>query len=195
MRRTMLCLARNVFAAGCLSLCFASAASIAQTTTTKTEWKADVSKATIPQHPASGRIHGQKFTVEKVEISSNSPAYFMHIRQGKDFFADKEFEIVLRTRKGETLSGKSIMVHPGSAFDQPGVIQEGNVRFPPVQGLSMSYKVPNATLPKEETNNSFTLHLQFGKLHGDRLPGGIYLAMNDKSKSYVAGTFTAVVSK
>ena len=37
------------------------------------------------------------------------------------------------------------------------------------------------------------MRLTFGARHGNTLPGRIYLAVDDPEKSFVAGTFNAVV--
>ena len=168
-------------------------------------WMADCSKAAIPNKPAAGMIHGAKFVVEKVELSGGSSSvggskmdhgtYFLKLRQGKEFFADREFTIFIATKLGDKLDGKSFTGRSGFAFDQPGAIKVGNVTYPPIQGVQMSWKPPKETLPKTDITSKYTLRLQFGQKQGNKLPGRIYLCMQDKEKSFVAGTFTAVIVK
>ena len=188
----------GVFATGCVFLCFAGAA-MAQSASTKTLWKADVSKATIPERPAAGRVHGQKFVVEKAEVEGDHGSYILHLEQGKGFFADKEFQVSFLTPSDHPLSGSSFTVHPGPPSSQPGLVKIGNSTWLAIQSIQMKYKVPNAMLPMHKVemydDNNSSLHLQFGKVSGNKVPGKIYLAVGDKDKSFVAGTFTAVLTK
>ena len=54
-------------------------------------WTSDISKAVIPQKPASGRLHGEPFTIERAELQGGT----LSLRQGHEFFADLEFKLFL----------------------------------------------------------------------------------------------------
>jgi hypothetical protein len=179
-------------------------------TAQKVGWLADASKAAIPQRPAAGSVHGMPFRAEKAEIVFFTPAkgqtsdhrtYALKLRQGKGFFADKSFEITLTVK--QTLEGASFRVHPGSIFDQPGAIKQGNSFYSAIQGVSMDYKEPGKTLPtmefgtdyKSKLDRHYTLRLLFGRSKQGKLPGQVYLCMPDAQKSFVAGTFIATFNK
>ena len=54
-------------------------------------WRASLAGATIPDVPVFGQIHGEPFTVEIAEIQNG----ILHLKQGKEFFANKEFTVFL----------------------------------------------------------------------------------------------------
>src|SRR6185369_10793356 len=67
-------------------------------------WLADATTAHVPNRPASGMVHGSKFEVQRAEITGGETkgadgkpydhgTYFIRLRSGKEFFADKEFTI------------------------------------------------------------------------------------------------------
>ena len=37
------------------------------------------------------------------------------------------------------------------------------------------------------------MRLRFGKAKGSRIPGEVYIAMQDREKSWVSGVFTAMI--
>jgi hypothetical protein len=170
-------------------------------------WVGDATRATIPNRPAAGMIHGARFTVEKAELSGGDTkdfkgrpldhsTWFIHLRSGKDFFADKEFVIFIATKAGETLDGRIYTLKMGSNFKQPVGVHVGNTSYPAIQGLHMSYKVPGKSLPETEMfMDKTSLRLEFGKTAGVKLPGRLYLCVQDPAKSWVAGTFNAVRSR
>jgi hypothetical protein len=171
-------------------------------------WKADVSGATIPKRPASGMIAGQKFVVEKAELSGGNQnvggpggrkpdhlTWFLKLRQGRDFFADREFMIFIATKLGDRTDGKTFTVRPGKTFEQADPIRVGSVTYPPIQGVHMSYKTAGQSLPKTDMSSQYSMRLQFGRRRGSAIPGQVYLTVHDKARSYVAGNFTAVITK
>ena len=54
-------------------------------------WMADISRAEIPKKPASGKLHGEAFTLERAELQGG----VLSLRQGQEFFADLEFKLFL----------------------------------------------------------------------------------------------------
>lgn len=170
-------------------------------------WLPDATRAVIPNRSAQGMIHGAGFVVEKVEVSGGETkamdgkkldrgAYFVHFRAGKEFFADKEFVVFIATNLGEKLDGKVYTLKMGENFKQPIVVHVGNTSYPAIQGVHMSYKVPGNSLPATEMfMDKATLRLEFGRSIGGKLPGRVYLCVQDAARSYVAGTFTAVRGK
>jgi len=170
-------------------------------------WLADATTAQFPNRAASGTVHGSRFEMQRAEITGGETkgadgkpydhgTYFIHLRSGKEFFADKEFTIFVATKLGEKLDGKAYTLKIGGNFAQTVKVKVGNVTYPAIQGVHMSYTVPGKSLPETEMfMDKATLRLEFGRSSGGKLPGRIYLCVQDKAKSFVAGTFTLVPPK
>jgi hypothetical protein len=164
-------------------------------------WLQDCSKAPIPASPAAGRIKGQAFKVDRVEItvspSDDRTTYFVSLRQGKEFFPDREFKLFLLRKKGQALESAPYVVGPEGVFKMPNSIRDKNgVNYPPVQGIHATAKAaPGKTFGDTDMQSEFTMRLEFGKKGPKGWPGRIYLCLRDKERSFVAGTFTAVVTK
>jgi hypothetical protein len=140
-------------------------------------WRSDLSKAKVPGEPAAGKIHGERFVVEKAELQGT----ILTLRQGQEFFADREFKIFLFSA-GQKPEGKTWNVRTDTGFDSPHV--------------HMSYRVEKEGVPKSEVfSRGFAMRLSFGKAQNGRLPGSIYLCLPDARKSFVAGRFNAVLKK
>lgn len=139
-------------------------------------WKADVTKSAIPKQPAIGKIGGRAFKVERAEISNND---ILELRQGPDFFPDLSMVIFL-FHKGKSVEGKTFLVKPTAGVNAPH--------------LHLKVRKSGARLPDAELFlNKIALRLTFGKAVNGKIPGQIYLCAPDKNKSWVAGTFTAVL--
>ena len=167
------------------------------------QWSADASRARIPGRPAVGRIHGKPFRVEQAELriakpgadTPNRTTYLLKLRQGKEFFADYEYSLTLLTPRGQKIDGKSFVVTPEGVFKMPGAISEKGVSYPPVQGVWMTWKAPGKHFGETDMTSKYTMRLQFGKAKGNRIPGYVSIAMQDREKSWVSGTFTAVIER
>jgi hypothetical protein len=176
----------------------------------------DVSMAAIPQRPASGKIHGKLFKVEKAEIMGgsqsamdkgkvvdSSPVYMLHLRQGKEFFADKEFVIFFAAKAGEKLDGKTFSAKPMTFMQQvqqrhrePANKRKSASVALGVQGVHVSWKPAAKDLPRTDMYmDRYSLRLQFGKVSNGKVPGSVYVVVPDKEGSFVSGTFTAVLRK
>jgi hypothetical protein len=135
----------------------------------------DLSKANIPQAPASGTINGRRFQPDRVELKNNG---VLTLRQGKGIFADVEVSVFLFLNKGQSAEGKNWEVKPAEGFGSPHVHTswlEGN--FPKTNSYTDKY----------------AMKLELGKKSDGKLPGRIYLCLPDSSRSYLAGTFNAEV--
>jgi len=73
-------------------------------------WKADLKKVATPNRPAAGQVDGKPFRVEKAELDSQN---ILTLRQGKEFFADRDFKIFLFL-SGAKPDGKTIEVNAAS---------------------------------------------------------------------------------
>ena len=148
------------------------------------EWKVDevnwnsgpaarsvsVAPAPAASGSAQGRINGEAFTVERASLRGG----ILELRQGKDFFADREFTLFL------FLDGP-----PDGVTKRVGP-QERGVH------VHMGYKVPGRDVPKTEvftTGNQ--LVVEFQKRQGNLIRGRIELRTPDAAQSYVSGSFEA----
>ena len=127
----------------------------------------------------TGTINGEAFKLEKAYVQNN----ILHLRQGKDFFADKEFMIFLFMKKDEKLDGKKYSVKADSGFGNPHI--------------HMKYKVPGGSKfgKTEMFMGKYTMTLEFGKAKDGAIKGKISLVVPSKKKSSVAGEFAAVIKK
>jgi tetratricopeptide (TPR) repeat protein len=140
-------------------------------------WTMELNQARIPDGMAAGRICGNDFTVEKAKVENG----ILSLRQGQDFFPDREFMIFLFPEQGEALEGKTYRVAKDQGHGSPHV--------------HMKWKPTNKDVPDAEIfMKEYTMLLEFGKQKNGVLPGKIYLSIPDESKSFVAGAFKADVN-
>ena len=138
-------------------------------------WRDNLQRVRIPEAPARGRIRGQELKVDRAELRGSH----LYLRQGKEFFAEREF-VILMSGPQAALQGKKFNIAEDQEMGVPHV--------------HMSWKQPGSTLPKTKIIlGDYIMRLEFGRLQGGRLPGKIYLCIPDFKRSYVAGTFVAVV--
>jgi hypothetical protein len=176
----------------------------------------DVSMAVIPKRAAAGKIHGQPYRVEKAEIMigsqsatdkgkvvDSSPVYMLHLRQGKEFFADKEFVVFFAAKAGDKLDGMAFTVRPMTfsqqmeqRFKKPTPARKSASVVLGVQAVHVSWKPAPKDLPKTDMYmDRFSLRLQFGRSTNGKLPGSINVTVPDKEGSFLSGTFTATLRK
>ncbi|CAN5372775.1 hypothetical protein BH11CYA1_BH11CYA1_50500 [soil metagenome] len=133
----------------------------------------------FPQKAAAGRIHGQPFVVEGAELSNE----ILTLRQGSDFFADREFMIFLFGLDGK-LAGQQIVVKDGAPVGKASC------------HVHMKWKVGGDSLPKTDMfmpADGYGIRIAFGQRDAKTglLPGYIVLRMPDKEQSFVQGYFYA----
>ncbi|HEX4645748.1 MAG TPA: DUF4190 domain-containing protein [Verrucomicrobiae bacterium] len=138
-------------------------------------WMLDLSRAQFPDHPAAGKVHGLDFKVESAKMENG----ILTIRQGKDFFAEREMIIFLFLKPGESIQGKSYQINQKDASGAPTSAQ-----------IHINWMEPGERSPKPATfSDQFAMKLEFGQTAAGKLPFKIYLCLPDKEKSYVAGNF------
>jgi len=171
-------------------------------------WVADASRAEFPDRPAAGRLHGTAFAVESARIApywqtSGPPekqdrvdGAVLKLQRGKDWVPTNYYTIFLAVKPGETVDGKTFVVPAGGLFKQTEKImdKDGKGWFRPVAGVQANSQEPGGK-PRTDLFPKVTMRLEFGKRKDDRLPGKIYLCIDDKEKSFVAGSFEAVVEQ
>ncbi|MCC6737974.1 MAG: hypothetical protein IT452_02925 [Planctomycetia bacterium] len=151
------------------------------------EWRASLKGADIPDVPAGGQVRGREFTVEIAEFENG----ILHLKQGKEFFADLEFVVFLFTKeKGSIPENRTWEFEPERKFDRPHI--------------HLGYKKPGENMPSHDMFMSgYSMKLELGKESGKKIPGRIWLCVEAEAKegepaggerkSWVAGTFTATV--
>ena len=126
--------------------------------------------------PAAGQIAGLPFTVEKATLKDG----ILTLRQGSEFFADREVAIFLFLKDGENPAGRKWQIAASKDFGQPHV--------------HLSWRDGSQSLPKTKIfMNDYQLHLEFEPGAKGALTGKIVLTTPDERKSTVNGIFTAQV--
>ena len=137
-------------------------------------WTMELAKMQIPEAPVIGKIHGQPFKLEKVELQGS----VLELRQGKDFFPDLALKIFLPLKADESVEGKTIRVTSKDGFSSPQIHKQ--YRGKPGEGLPET----------EFITEKYAMLLQFGKAQDGAISGKIFVSLPDKSQSFVAGSFT-----
>jgi tetratricopeptide (TPR) repeat protein len=140
-------------------------------------WKQDLKDAEIPGVPARGMINGEVFMAESSKFENG----ILTFHDGKDFLQSHAVTVFLFL-KGESPDGKSYNIESSSGFGSPHV--------------HMKWRQKNSKTPKSRVfMKGYSMRLEFGKTQDGKLPGKIYLCMPDEMRSYLAGSFTAIVKK
>jgi len=178
----------------------------------KPGWVADASRADLPERPAAGQLHGRAFTVESARIAPNWQASgnvgdppekedrvdgaVLTLQQGKDRVPANYYTIFLAAKRGDTVDGKTFVVPAGGIFKQIEKImdKDGKGWFFPVAGVHANSKGTDGK-PRTDLLPKVTMKLELGKRKDGRLPGKICLCIDDKERSFVAGSFEAVVEQ
>jgi hypothetical protein len=142
-------------------------------------WTMDVGQLNPPSTPVAGKVAGQEFKPDKIELQGDDLVF----RQGKEFFADKEIKLWL-TGDRDSFEGLKIEVKPDAAIgpNTPGIYMKART---PASDLPAGCDLPDPPMLSK-----YAMKLEFGKIEGGKLPGKIHLCLPDKDKSYLAGSFT-----
>lgn len=138
-------------------------------------WTTNLANAVIPTNAAYGKINATDFKYDSAQVANG----ILFLRQGKDASPDLELGVFFGLKAGESLSGKTIDVTP-EARGAPRVWKKWKVAGKPA-------------LQQKVYSKGYTMKLQFGELHEDKVPGKIYLCLPDEEQSVVAGSFVASV--
>ncbi len=140
-------------------------------------WRLDLATVRIPDAPASGRIKGREFRLQRATIQNGTLA----LRQGEKWPPDVGVTILLPPRPPQDYAGKQFLIETNYAGKAPRVV----LRVKDDQG-------------KEVTQNvtaGYAMKLEFNQAIKGRLPGGIYLCTPDEAQSVVVGSFLAEIRK
>lgn len=176
----------------------------------KAVWVTDATKAGIPNAQASGRIDGSPFRVDLAvvkpywEVSRNIgdppkkadrvDGVALTLQDGTSNLPSRYITIFAVVKPGEQVDGKTFVLPVGGPFKQTKKImgKDGQGWFDLIAGIQLH--ADRAGQPAR--NDLFprcSMRLQFGKRRGGRLPGRIYLSFDDSERSFVAGTFNAMI--
>lgn len=142
-------------------------------------WTLDLRDATIPEGMPTGRVHGISFKTERAALEGP----MIKLRQGRGFFPDREFEILVWDAIAEParLGGRTIEVQPGDSGPKPQV--------------RVSWMNPGGQLPESITANTYAMKLEMGAVKNGWITGRIYLCVADHEKSFVRGKFTLALGQ
>lgn len=141
-----------------------------------TNWTQQLAAVKIPNTPATGRIHGRRFDLQRATLQGGT----LSLRQGPTWPPEVGITILLYARQGEDLAGKVINLET-NRVKPPRVI----LRWKDEQDQEMT----------EHVREGYALRLEFGQVMGKRMPGRLYFCAPDEKRSYVAGTFEAEIRK
>lgn len=136
-------------------------------------WRESLEGVAIPEYPASGRIHGQPFRYEAGQIENG----ILTLRQGQEFFADRQLQVFLFTKKGEIPAGRRFVVTKGAAVGM-------------TPHVHLASKAEGQDTPQHASfMRDYVMTLEFGPITDKNLPGRIYVCLPDERHSVIAGTF------
>jgi hypothetical protein len=149
----------------------------AVTIVTDTNWTLELGRATVPDTPATGRVHGREFKLQRSSIQNGT----LSLRQGDTWPPDVGVTILLPPRPAEDYSRKKFLITANLTANVPRVI--------------LRWKDNQQQAGTENIDRGYALRLEFGPPVGGQLPGKIYLCTPDEWKSFVLGSFKAEIRK
>lgn len=160
----------------------------------KAVWVADATKASPVARPAAGQVNGAPFVVKKAVFRktmelpfSDAPVdvFTLELQGNSSKFPDGKLLINVAMKHNAKLEGKRLLHHANDPLQGPEGATEAK---PLIQSMEMTWRGSGGT-----ASVAGTVQLQFGKRTGSMQSGNIYLVLDDGMKSFVAGTFEAIV--
>lgn len=139
-------------------------------------WLTNLAGTTIPETPASGRISGRGFAIQRAAIKGGQ----LDLRQGAKWPPDVGLSVYLFANQAEDLAGKTVNIEPDRE-KSPRVL----LRTKDERGQAVN----------KEFRQGYAMRLEFGPASGGKISGRIYFCAPDDGKSYVVGTFNAEIRK
>jgi len=143
----------------------------------KVVYELDPDKHVIPERPVAGPVGGVEITPAVVVEGE-----YLVFRVTKPNTNEVEREVLLRIRQSTSQPlpvGKRLVVRP-DASEGPNV---------PLAMITIPGKQGHVAA------NGYAMTLEMGERKGGKLPGKIYLSLNDEEKSFLAGTFIAAARR
>ena len=144
------------------------------------KWTMDIEKVKLQRGKVNGNLAGTNFLAGGVFVDVNGPTHLLSIREGTNYFSDRELLLYLKLRPGESLKGQSWTIAPDTKTNVPTVVKKWrpNPRFGPQQ---------------KSFANGYAMKLEFVNQSDDLAQGRIYLALPDTEQTVVAGQFSATI--
>lgn len=130
----------------------------------------DVDSMDIPKSQPNGSVGGATFVADNIQLQKN----VLIFRQGTNA-PDRELLVYLKTKPGENLEGKTLVVATNERTG-PSVVKR--------------WKTNPRYAPSSKTfATGYAMKLEFGKAKDGQLPAKVYLALPDAEQTFVAGNF------
>ena len=142
----------------------------------ETNWTLNLAGQAMPEAPASGRLNGRAFALERASAQGGTLTF----RQGLKTPAETSFTVYLFARQGEDLARQTVNI-------------ESNWTNPPK--IVLRWKDQQQQPITRTYRQGYAMRIEFGAVANGRLPGRIYLCVPDDARSYVAGSFEAEIRK
>lgn len=141
-----------------------------------------VQRAKIPEGQVNGKIAGTDFVAEQCRLDRAATSYVLRFTQGNLASPDREIQIFLRLKSGETVSGQTFEVSP----ERTGVTAPQVVKV---------WKTNPRYAPQRKTfGTGYAMRLELGQISDGTLSGKIFLSLPDTEKTVIAGVFYADTS-
>lgn len=140
-------------------------------------WRLDLNGSVVPTNRATGRILGQKFTLQRATIQNGT----LSLRQGPGWPPDVGVTVLLPRRPAQNFARKEFMITTNFPGKSPRVI----LRTKDAQQQEVTQSI----------NGGYVMKLQFDAVSDGHLPGRLYLCTPDEARSVVVGSFNAEIRK
>lgn len=141
-----------------------------------TNWTLNLAEANIPVAPASGRVNGRGFKLERATIQQGR----LDLRQGPKWPPDLGVSVHLFAERTEDLAGRSVTIEATRTNAPRTILRWKNEQGEPVT---------------KDHRWGYALKVEFGQVASNHLAGKIFIAFPDEAKSYAAGNFNAEIRK
>ena len=144
------------------------------------KWTLDSTKIKLQRGKVNGSIAGTNFVAGGVFVDVNGGTHILSIREGTNYFSDREVLLYLKLKPGENLKGQTWNIGTDSRTNVPTVVKKWrpNPRYAPQQ---------------KSFANGYAMKLEFVNQSDDLAQGRIYLALPDPEKTVLAGQFSATI--
>jgi hypothetical protein len=144
------------------------------------KWTLDLTKIKLQRGKVNGSISGTNFVAGGVFVDVNGATHLLSIREGTNYFSDREVLVYLKLKPGESLKGQTWSIGSDTRTNVPTVVKKWrpNPKYAPQQ---------------KSFANGYAMKLEFVNQSDDLAQGRIYLALPDSERTVVAGQFSAAI--
>ena len=144
------------------------------------KWTLDLAKIKLQRGKVNGSISGTNFVAGGVFVDVNGATHLLSMREGTNYFSDREVLVYLKLKPGESLKGQTWSIGSDTRTNVPTVVKKWrpNPRYAPQQ---------------KSFANGYAMKLEFVNQSADLAQGRIYLALPDAERTVLAGQFSATI--